>query len=260
MKKYTIDRTCSDLARQACETKPVPADKSGVNEGNASIREEEAGVFVNPLSDAGFKILFEKSGVSENATGLKEGELLRDMLNAFFDERIAPINKVRYKNTELFGETINQRKTVFDIYFVDGTERNFVIEMQDERDEFMVNRARNYICRAHSNALEKGKKFEHRQAPVIGVVIANFYMHQQKEMPCISVIESAELKASLVAIELTKLVTIELPKFNKRIEDLKDKKDVYLFLLKNMGKLKEVPPQFDNDDYRPYLRLRELPI
>lgn len=37
MKKYTIDRTCSDLARQACETKPVSADKKGVNERSTSI-------------------------------------------------------------------------------------------------------------------------------------------------------------------------------------------------------------------------------
>ena len=37
-------------------------------------------------------------------------------------------------------------------------------------------------------------------------------------MPCISVIENGDMKAGIVAMDLTKIMTVELPKFNKKID------------------------------------------
>jgi len=220
-------------------------------------QQEDESVFVDLLSDSGFKIVFGDSGEEDTETNkldstvLKRGDLLKNMLNAFFDDRIPKITKVRFRNSEVLGKSVHHRKVIYDLYFEDGSKRRFVVEMQKDEISFMLNRIHNYTSLAHSNAMKKGKKFKHDQHAIIGVVIANFVLHENKKMPCISIIENGDMKAGAVAMDLTKIMTVELPKFNKKIDELVDDKDKYLFLLKHMGELKDIPVQFDTEEFRP---------
>lgn len=234
MKKYIIDADCLNLASAACEpreSKSYIINRDAVvnmfvqDEPSAYLkRQEDDAVFVDLLSDTGFKIVFGDSGEEEtesnklDSTVLKRGDLLKNMLNAFFDDRIQRIAKVQFRNPEVFGKSVHHRKAVYDLYFDDGSKRRFVVEMQKDEISFMLNKIHNYTSLAHSNAMKKGKNFKHDQQAIIGMVIANFVLHENKKMPCISVIENGDMKAGIVAMDLTKIMTVELPKFNKKID------------------------------------------
>ena len=72
MKKYLIAPECLELAREVCEpgasykknTAGQKMSERSVSESMQEyfLEEGEASVFVNPLTDAGFKILFGNSG------------------------------------------------------------------------------------------------------------------------------------------------------------------------------------------------------
>lgn len=176
MKKQSVVAKAKRRCGKTDSLPDVLPDQMSGNERGLFLSEGETDVFVDPISDGGFKIIFERSGTPEGEEGPNEGELLLDMLNALAGGLIAPIKKIRFKNNEVHGETVNTRKTVFDIYFEEGTHRHFIVEMQNEEDGSMVDRALNDVSRVHSNALEKGKHFKHDQNQVVGIVIANFHL------------------------------------------------------------------------------------
>ncbi|SDZ75740.1 PD-(D/E)XK nuclease family transposase [Arachidicoccus rhizosphaerae] len=259
MKKYLIAEECLDLAWRVCERKNTYGriKAKGDPPSQYFLKEGDEPVFINPLRDVGFKILFGNSGQhssganSNDKSVLKKGDLLKEMLNSFFGPKIPAITQVRFKNVEAPGATIHNRKVVYDLCFSDGSKREFIVEMQNQKISFLFNRMHNYLSRAHSLVMEKGASFDHNQTPLVGVLIANCIIHQDTRVPCISMAEFADLENGVVVTDLSKIMTIELPKFNKNLNELKDNKDVFLFLLRNLGKLKKIPPQLDTDLFRP---------
>ena len=130
--------------------------------------------------------------------------------------------------------------------------------MQNQKIWFLLNRMHHYMSRAHSSVMEKGASFDHNQAPLVGVLIANCIVHQDRRIPCISVTEYGDMETGVVTMHLSKIMTVELPKFTKRLDELNDQKDVFLFLLKNLGRLKKIPPQLDTDLFRPLFEHAEI--
>lgn len=86
--------------------------------------------FVNPLLDKGFKITLGSVGSEEH---------LKNLLN-----RILPginIVNLRYINTERHGMTVEEGKSVFDVYCEDSDGVKFLVEMQNWSQQYFNKRA-----------------------------------------------------------------------------------------------------------------------
>ena len=200
------------------------------------------GIFVDPKSDFGFKRLF----------GYPDGkqDLIR-LLNALLEDEIIPITDLSYLSTEILGRTKKQRKVLFDLFVKDNLNKRYELEMQKQPIDFMMRRAFSYASRYHSEEMKPGKHFKFDQPPFIGVIIANYNMPELKSKSCISLHQVIDNSSGEVSTDATKILSVQLTKFNKKIDELNGEKDVFLYLLANMEKLDKIPSQIDNDLYRP---------
>lgn len=198
-------------------------------------------IYIDPCSDFGFKKIF----------GQEDGkdDLVR-MLNTFFEGRFPCINSVTHLNTEKIGDTKHNRTSIYDVYIQDQKNQFYNIEMQNQGIKNPINREFSYICKAITSELKKGGDEHYDFEPTMGILIANFNITDSPKSAVINLIqyESTEPKMPKPAASI---LTVELPKFNKGIHELKSEKDVYLFLLKNMKSMQVIPAELDIEKYRP---------
>src|ERR1700676_223706 len=92
---------------------------------------KDAGVFIDPFTDYGFKRNFGWDG---------NVDLLIDFLNALLqpEKRIVSLT---YLNAEQSGALKAERKAVFDTYCEDEAGNKFIIELQRIKEEFFKDRS-----------------------------------------------------------------------------------------------------------------------
>ncbi len=77
--------------------------------------------YINPFTDFGFKKIF---GQEYNK------DLLLDFLNSILKRDNDPIKDIKYKPTEQYTFTIEDRKSIFDIFCESESGERFIVEMQ----------------------------------------------------------------------------------------------------------------------------------
>ncbi|QEC73814.1 hypothetical protein FSB73_21250 [Arachidicoccus ginsenosidivorans] len=202
----------------------------------------EGGVFVSLKGDFGIKRVFRSPEGKED---------LKRMITALGDGFIEALLDIDFDESEMLGSIKDERKVIFDFGFNDKHSRVFDLEMQQQYVVFMLKRAFCYTSRYHSTQMRPGEDYKYDHWPITGVVITDFNMPELKDGPCVDLHEIVSRSTKRVSLVCTNLLTVELSKFNKGIDELEGEKDVFLFLLANMGKLTEIPASLDNEKYRP---------
>ena len=86
--------------------------------------------YINPYTDFGFKKLF---GTEMNK------DLLISLLNALFHGHEV-VRDVTYLNGEHFGDSLLDRKAIFDVYCENEQGEKFIVEMQNVFQQFYRDR------------------------------------------------------------------------------------------------------------------------
>ena len=203
-------------------------EKRGEQVMEVEIRER----YVNPYTDFGFKKLF--------GTELKK-DLLISFLNALFKDKLE-ITDLTYLNTEHLGEGIVDRKAVFDVYcqLADGS--RIIVEMQKAEQEYFKDRSIYYSTYPIREQAPQGK-WDYRLEDVYTVGILNF-VFPDGEYSSDSLIHEIKLKDvedNHVFYDKLTFIYLEMPKFQKREDELETMFDKWLFALSNLSKLLERP-------------------
>ena len=213
--------------------------------------------YVNPYTDFGFKKLF--------GTELNK-DLLISFLNALFKDKLE-ITDLTYLNTEHLGEGIVDRKAaikrvqsdarinsaeceqarpkvkaVFDVYcqLADGS--RIIVEMQKAEQEYFKDRSIYYSTYPIREQAPQGK-WDYRLEDVYTVGILNF-VFPDGEYSSDSLIHEIKLKDvedNHVFYDKLTFIYLEMPKFQKREDELETMFDKWLFALSNLSKLLERP-------------------
>ena len=188
--------------------------------------------YVNPYTDFGFKKLF---GSELNK------DLLISFLNALFHGK-PEITDLTYMNTEHFGEGIVDRKAVFDVYcqLTDGS--RIIVEMQKAEQQYFKDRSIYYSTYPIREQGHKGE-WNYHLKNVYTVGILNFTF-PDGEYPDDSMIHEIKLKDvadNHVFYDKLTFVYLEMPKFNKKEEELETMFDKWMFALTNLARLLERP-------------------
>ena len=188
--------------------------------------------YVNPYTDFGFKKLF---GSELNK------DLLISFLNALFHGK-PEITDLTYMNTEHFGEGIVDRKAVFDVYcqLTDGS--RIIVEMQKAEQQYFKDRSIYYSTYPIREQGHKGE-WNYHLKNVYTVGILNFTF-PDGEYPDDSMIHEIKLKDvadNHVFYDKLTFVYLEMPKFNKKEEELETMFDKWMFALSNLARLLERP-------------------
>ena len=190
--------------------------------------------YINPYTDFGFKKLF---GTEMNK------DLLISFLNALPCSQKMEIKDVTYLNSEHLGDGYGDRRAVFDVYCQTADGGRFIVEMQKAEQEYFKDRSIYYSTFAIREQAPKGQKWNYRLEDVYTVGVLNFTFPGE-EYPADKFLHEIKLKDvedNHVFYDKLTFLYLEMPKFNKREDELVTMFDKWMYVLRNLSRLLERP-------------------
>lgn len=127
--------------------------------------------------------------------------------------------------------------------------------MQIDRQEHIVSRAVFYAAQTIVNFGEKGPHFDYSLAPIITVVLMNFTIFDGPKFIRRIKLREEDGKAICEALNF---VFVELPKFQKTLDELKNDLDRGLYALRHIEDLQAIPENFAGSNFELLFRSANL--
>ncbi len=190
--------------------------------------------YINPFTDYGFKRLF---GEEPNK------DLLLDFLNELLKKEQGKITDLKYLKNENLASTELNRKAIFDLYCTNEKGEKFIVELQKTKQKFFKDRTVYYSTFPIREQAVVGSDWNFELKKVYTIAILDFVFDKDKN-------DTAKFRydVKLTDIETNKIfydkltfIYLEMPKFNKRAEDLDTRFEKWLYVLKNLHKLDRIP-------------------
>ena len=190
--------------------------------------------FVDPKTDIAFKKIF---GSSEHKI------VLIEFLNAVLELEYLIVD-VTILNPYQAPKIIGLKETILDVRAKDQKGREFIVEMQVEKDTSFYKRAIYYSSKAYVQQIAKGENYK-RLKPVIFIGILDFQVFESENYLSKHLILNVETQEhSLKDLEFN---FIELAKFNKKEEELESLVEKWVYFLKHAYSLETVPSSADTE-------------
>jgi predicted transposase/invertase (TIGR01784 family) len=193
--------------------------------------------YINLLTDFGFKRVF---GTEPNKA------LLRDFLNTLLPPH-HHIADLTFQNSEILGNTPVDRKAIFDIYCQSDSGEKFIVELQKAKQDYFKDRSVYYASfPIQEQALKGDWNFQLKAVYTVGILDFIFKDHQNDS----TVLHQVELKDQEGKVDYDKVTFfyIELPKFTKSLESLETQFDKWLYLLRYLHELEDLPLLLQDQD------------
>lgn len=187
------------------------------------------------------------------------------------------IKSVDFIPTEHLGLTEEDRKVIFDISCECTDGRTFIIEMQKGYQKYFRERALYYTTypinaqgRKARDLYESGRiegrtqekfRWDYNLKPVIVVALLNFEFKHSDEWPKDKYLSSYRLLEDTVNEPMTqalRFVFLELGRFNKQISELETPFEKWIYLLKHLHNMKEIPSEFNEPLFKRLFLLAEI--
>ncbi|WP_020394152.1 Rpn family recombination-promoting nuclease/putative transposase [Thiolinea disciformis] len=185
-------------------------------------------IYLNPLTDFGFKKLFGEE---------PHKDLLISFLNTLLPER-HQIADLQYTKNEYQGITQTDRKAIFDLNCISHTGERFIVELQKVKQMFFKDRSIYYSSFAIQEQAQRGD-WDYKLKAVYTIGILDFIMDDEQS----EVLYHAQLKDQLNRVFYDKLnfIYLVLPRFQKSVEQLETLQDKWLYVFKHLPELDSVP-------------------
>jgi predicted transposase/invertase (TIGR01784 family) len=221
------------IVRKSDPVKKLDASKSTVSK----IVFEDAGVYINLLTDFGFKRIF---GIEANK------DLLIDFLNAVLSID-GGIKDLTYTNPEKLGRRKTDARVFFDLHCITGKDERIIIEMQKLSQDFYKDRALYYASFLIQEQGQKRKRWDYMLHPVYSVNVVNFKLNKtRRTSKHTSYIQLMDKDTHELFYDKLTFVYLELPRFSKKIDELETNIDRWMFVLKHITKLNDLPAPLRN--------------
>jgi predicted transposase/invertase (TIGR01784 family) len=195
-----------------------------------------ANTFINPFTDFGFKKIFGEEASKPH---------LIDFLNSLLPQ-VAQIADLSFKNPEQLPKGENDRKAVYDIYCQGLNGEYFIVELQKLKQNFFKDRTIFYSTFPIQEQAQKGD-WDYRLAPVYCIGVLGFtFDNDAIAIKREEVVHTIQLKDQHNEVFYHKLIFLylEIPNFNKSLEQLETRLDKWLYFIKNLEDLQSIPELF----------------
>jgi len=219
-------------------------EKTPVEQSLQTLEENLWSVYMNPLTDFGFKKIF----------------LNKELLIAFLNDVVGTdIKDITYLPTEGLGNYKYERTAIFDL-LCHSKQGEFIIEMQLGKQTYFKDRSLYYTSHVIRKQAPRKKYWNYELKPVFIVAILDFIIFDEQSVQKF-VIERVHLyrkNTGTVFSDKLNMIFIELPKFDKQPSELQNNTETWLYLLKNTFFLKTCPPEITGKIFRLFLEIAEL--
>jgi predicted transposase/invertase (TIGR01784 family) len=204
--------------------------------------------YINPYTDFGFKKLF-----GEEASK----ELLIDFLNELLPAK-HKIKTLTFNNSEVFGDSAEDRKSIFDIYCQNEREERFIVEMQKARQSFFKDRSLYYATFPIRDQAEKGG-WNYRLNPVYFIALMDFEFEDMERITK-HYRTDVELKDqdNLVFNDNIKFIYLEMERFNKTLDQLETRHEKWMYFLKHLEDFDILPEILKEPVFEKSLKIAEI--
>ena len=206
--------------------------------------------YINPFTDFGFKKLF---GEEPNK------DLLKDFLNELLKEEQGQIVSINYIKSELLGDTSIDRKAIFDLYCENEKGEKFIVELQKTKQKFFKDRTVYYSTFPIREQAQLAN-WDFELKAVYTIAILDFVFDEDKKD-----VDKFRYDVKLQDIDTNKIfynkltfIYLEMPKFNKKIEELETRFDKWLYIIKNLSKLDRIPDSMREKIFEKLFRTAEI--
>ncbi len=218
---------------------------------NAEVAADDQKVFAKLTFDKGFKIVLGTEGRSE--------KILISLLNRILDFRVT---ELQFLQTEKVGLTEEDGESVFDVYCKDDQGRRFLVEMQMGSQAYFDMRSGIYLSlaimdqsrEARLRCKEAKKKWNYHYDPVYVISFLNYKNNISEDPdlegvnPYISHYITRSKVTGQVLNDSANRIFVDLYRFNKQFEDCCNDFERWLFSIKYMHLLKELPDGIDGTE------------
>ncbi|MBT3210257.1 MAG: PD-(D/E)XK nuclease family transposase [Bacteroidetes bacterium] len=207
--------------------------------------------YINPFTDYGFKRLF---GEEPNK------DLLLDFLNELLKDMEGEIKEISYLPTERLPFSKGDRKAIFDLYCTNENGEKFIVELQKTKQKFFKDRTLYYSTFPIQEQSIVGQDWDFELKKVYTIAILDFVFDEDKDQPekFRYDVKLSDLDTKKVFYDKLTFVYLEMPKFNKRENELKTKFDKWLFVLKNLNKLDRIPLELKENIFLKLFEIAEI--
>lgn len=189
--------------------------------------------YINPFTDYGFKKLF---GEEVNK------DLLLDFLNELLKEEQGLITDLTYLKTEHLGTTDIDRRAIFDLYCENERGEKFIVELQKSKQNFFKDRTV-YYSTFPIREQAKRADWDYELKAVYTIAILDFVFDADKHEPSKFRydVKLKDVETNKIFYDKLTFIYLEMPKFNKSVDELVTRFDKWLYVLRNLNKLERVP-------------------
>ena len=197
------------------------------NENNAKTPK-----FINPFTDFGFKKIF---GEEANK------DLLIDFLNELLATENQHIEDLTFKKNEHLGQTGLDRNVVFDLFCENEKGEKFTVELQKAKQAFFKDRMLYYSSFSIQEQGVKGEwDYQLKAVYVIGILDFIIDENQPNDI-VVSHNKLMDIQRHRVFYDKLTFITLQMPNFKKRVEELETNFDKWLYVIKNLAYLERIP-------------------
>ncbi|WP_338767649.1 Rpn family recombination-promoting nuclease/putative transposase [Bernardetia sp. ABR2-2B] len=204
--------------------------------------------YINLFTDFGFKKIF---GEEPNK------DLLISFLNELLRDREEIID-LTYLNTEHLGKSDRDRKAIYDLYCTNQEGEKFIIEVQRVKQQFFKDRSLYYSTFAIQEQALKGKDWKYELYNVYTIGILDFVFDDSNSNQFHHNVKLVETNSNKVFYDKLTFVFLEIPKFDKKLEELENDYEKWLFAFKNLHKLADRPDNLQEGVFRRLLEVAEV--
>ncbi|PIE78569.1 MAG: hypothetical protein CSA15_07135, partial [Candidatus Delongbacteria bacterium] len=132
---------------------------------------------------------------------------------------------------------------MFDLYCTNEKGEKFVVELQKTKQKFFKDRTIYYSTFPIQEQAQKGSDWNFKLEKVYTIAILDFEFDEDKKYPnkFRYDVKLKELETNKVFYDKLTFIYLEMPKFNKNIDELETHFDKWLYIIKNLHKLDKIP-------------------
>ena len=204
--------------------------------------------YIFPFTGFGFKRLF-------------GSEINKEFLISFLNSLICDpdnIVDINYENVQKFSMNTIDRSAVFDLYCTTESGTPIIVEMQNAYHRYFLNRTIYYPSFPMNEVAINGDWYSH-VPKIYTIAILNFNMDQYQDTPEYKhVMKLTDIGTGKVFYDNLTYIYIEIPKFNKEIDQLEDDFDYWMYIIKNMNEFDEYPKRLKENRFKTFFHNAEI--
>jgi predicted transposase/invertase (TIGR01784 family) len=169
-------------------------------------------------------------------------DLLLDFLNELLHKEEGKIVSLSYLKTERLGISESSRKAIFDLYCENEKGEKFIVELQKTKQEYFKERTLYYSTFAITEQAISGEwNFNLKGVYVVAILDFVFEEDQNDRDKYRYDVMLTDTESNKVFYDKLKFVYLEMPKFTKEADDLETHFEKWMYVLKNLKRLGNIP-------------------